>query len=94
MSISLYCQFQLMNQTLMLSDSEVLHGLRCCKINFNLPPRMYLKHSAYYYVSRENKWIRLSEDKAIAFSKWAEIEGETPRESGGEINLWLERWLL
>ncbi|OZA54083.1 MAG: hypothetical protein B7X73_02095, partial [Methylophilales bacterium 39-45-7] len=45
---------------------------------------MYLKHGAYYYVSRENKWIRLSDDKAIAFSKWAEIEGETPREIGSE----------
>lgn len=45
---------------------------------------MYLKHGAYYYVSRENKWVRLSDDKAIAFSKWAEIEGETPRESGSD----------
>lgn len=45
---------------------------------------MYLKHGAYFYVSRENKWIRLSDDKAIAFSKWAEIEGETPRASGTE----------
>lgn len=54
------------------------------KNNFNLPPRMYFKHGAYYYVSRENKWIRLSEDKAIAFSKWAEIEGETPKVDGKE----------
>ncbi|WP_047535390.1 tyrosine-type recombinase/integrase [Methylotenera sp. N17] len=54
------------------------------KANFNLPPRMYLKHGAYYYVSRDNKWLRLSDDKAIAFSKWAEIEGEIPRESGSE----------
>ena len=54
------------------------------KINFNLPPRMYLKHGAYYYVTRENKWIRLSQDKAIAFAKWAEIEGEMPRASGSE----------
>lgn len=54
------------------------------KNNFNLPPRMYLKHGAYYYVSRENKWIRLSDDKAIAFAKWAEIEGETPREAGSQ----------
>lgn len=57
------------------------------KNNFNLPPRMYLKHGAYYYVSRENKWIRLSEDKSLAFAKWAEIEGETPRESGSETPL-------
>lgn len=54
------------------------------KNNFNLPPRMYLKHGAYYYVSRENKWIRLSEDKSLAFAKWAEIEGEIPRVSGSE----------
>ena len=54
------------------------------KSNFTLPPRLYLKHGAYYYVSRENKWTRLSDDKAIAFAKWAEIEGETPRESGSE----------
>ena len=54
------------------------------KTNFNLPPRMYLKHGAYYYVSRENKWIRLSDNKAITFAKWAEIEGETPRESVSE----------
>ena len=54
------------------------------KNNFNLPPRMYLKHGAYYYVSRENKWLRLSEDKAVAFAKWAEIEGETPRDSNSE----------
>lgn len=54
------------------------------KNNFNLPPRMYLKHGAYYYVSRENKWIRLSDDKSIAFSKWAEIEGETPIVNGSE----------
>lgn len=26
--------------------------------------------------------MRLSDDKAIAFAKWAEIEGETPREKG------------
>lgn len=54
------------------------------KSNFTLPPRLYLKHGAYYYVSRENKWTRLSDDKAIAFSKWAEIEGDTPIESGQE----------
>lgn len=54
------------------------------KNNFNLPPRMYLKHGAYYYASRENKWLRLSDDKAIAFSKWAEIEGETPTVNGSE----------
>ena len=64
-------------------DNEIIMGRRR-KANFNLPPRMYLKHGAYYYVSRENKWTRLSDDKAIAFAKWAEIEGETPRPLGSE----------
>jgi len=70
------------------------------KSNFNLPPRMYFKHGAYFYVSRENKWTRLSDDKAIAFAKWAEIEGETPRESGavkpvaGSVQALIERYLI
>ena len=70
------------------------------KSNFNLPPRMYFKHGAFYYVSRENKWIRLSEDKAIAFAKWAEIEGETPRESGstrpmaGSMQALIEKYMV
>lgn len=70
------------------------------KSNFSLPPRMYLKHGAYYYVSRENKWTRLSEDKAHAFAKWAEIEGETPRESGsakpitGSVQALIEKYLI
>lgn len=70
------------------------------KNNFNLPPRMYLKHGAYYYVSRENKWIRLSEDKVIAFAKWAEIEGETPRENGtekpltGSVGALIEKYMI
>ena len=64
-------------------DRKLIMGRRR-KNNFSFPPRMYLKHGAFYYVSRENKWIRLSDDKAIAFAKWAEIEGETPRENGSE----------
>lgn len=70
------------------------------KNNFNLPPRMYLKHGAYYYVSRENKWIRLSDDKAIAFAKWAEIEGETPSESGsnkpiaGSMDALIDKYMI
>lgn len=46
--------------------------------NLGLPPHMHLKHGAYYFVGRDKKWIRLSEDKALALSKWAELEGETP----------------
>lgn len=46
--------------------------------NLGLPPHMQLKHGAYYFVGRDKKWIRLSEDKALALAKWAELEGETP----------------
>lgn len=46
--------------------------------NFGLPPHMQLKHGAYYFVGRDKKWIRLSEDKALALAKWAVLEGETP----------------
>ncbi|BCM23821.1 integrase [Methyloradius palustris] len=46
--------------------------------NLDLPPHMHVKHGAYYFVGRDKKWIRLSEDKALALSKWAELEGETP----------------
>jgi integrase len=70
------------------------------KSNFNLPPRLYFKHGAYYYVSRGNKWTRLSEDKAIAFAKWAEIEGELPRTTGsdkplaGSMGLLIEKYMI
>jgi hypothetical protein len=46
--------------------------------NLGLPPHMHLKHGAYYFVGKDKKWIRLSDDKAMALSKWAELEGETP----------------
>ncbi len=39
---------------------------------------MQFKNGAYYFVGRDKKWIRLSNDKALALAKWAEIEGETP----------------
>lgn len=39
---------------------------------------MYLKHGAYYYVDKAGKWLRLSDNKAIALAKWAELEGDTP----------------
>jgi integrase len=48
------------------------------KTNLSLPPRLYLKHGAYYYVDKAGKWLRLSDSKPIALAKWAELEGETP----------------
>ncbi len=61
---------------------------------------MYLKHGAYYYVSRENKWFRLGTEKTIAFSKWAEIEGEIPRENNkdkprvGTMGALIEKYMI
>ncbi|WP_097065563.1 DUF4224 domain-containing protein [Nitrosovibrio sp. Nv4] len=49
------------------------------KSNLNLPPRMYQKHGAYYYVTQSNKWIRLSDNLAQAKAKWIELEGEVPQ---------------
>ncbi len=44
------------------------------KTRLDLPPRLYEKHGAYYYVTRDNRWLRLSKDLAEARVKWAEIE--------------------
>ena len=49
------------------------------KSNLHLPPRMYQKHGAYYYVTKSNKWIRLSDNLAQAKAKWIELEGEVPQ---------------
>lgn len=44
------------------------------KSRLDLPPRMYEKHGAFYYVTRDNKWIRLGKDLIEARLKWAELE--------------------
>ncbi|MBB5017795.1 integrase [Chitinivorax tropicus] len=40
----------------------------------DLPPRMYRKNGAYYYVTHQNKWIRLSDNLEEAKRRWVEIE--------------------
>lgn len=70
------------------------------KTNFNLPPRMYLKHGAFYYVDRLGKWIRLSDNKAIALAKWAELESSTPviegetRHAPGTLGALIQRYMI
>jgi len=52
----------------------------------DLPPRVYLKHGAFYHVTRDNKWIRLSTDRAEACAKWAKLQGiEAPSETIGDL---------
>lgn len=39
---------------------------------------MYLSHGAYFYVTRENKWIPLGRDLDAAKLKWCELDGGEP----------------
>lgn len=43
------------------------------KTNSNLPERVYFKHGSYYFVTYQNKWIRLDSNFAVAMAKWAEL---------------------
>lgn len=47
--------------------------------NLHLPQRMYLSHGAYFYVTRENKWIPLGRDLDAAKIKWCELDGGEPQ---------------
>lgn len=47
--------------------------------NLHLPQRMYLSHGAYFYVTRENKWIPLGRDLDKAKLKWCELDGGEPQ---------------
>jgi len=42
--------------------------------NLDLPPRLYLRGSTYYYVAADKKWHRLGQDKARALRLWADLE--------------------
>ena len=51
------------------------------KADYDLPPRMYLKHGSYFYVASQGvkrKWMNLGKDLGIAKRKWAELSGEAP----------------
>jgi len=39
-----------------------------------LPPRVYFKHNAYYYVNLERKWIRLGKTESDMYRALAEIK--------------------
>ncbi len=39
---------------------------------------MYLSHGAYFYVTRENKWIPLGKNLDAAKLKWCELDGSKP----------------
>lgn len=43
------------------------------KTNFDLPPRVYYKHNAYYLVTPENKWLKLGKTKREMYTKYYEL---------------------
>ena len=47
--------------------------------NLHLPQRMYLSHGAYFYVTRENKWIPLGRDLDKAKLLWCDLDGGEPQ---------------
>lgn len=56
-----------------------------------LPPRVYAKHSGYYYVTLAGKWVRLGKDWTLeARTKWAELAGEAAPE--GSVSELLTLW--
>lgn len=64
--------------------------------NLHLPPRLRLKHGAYYYTPRidgKQKWIRLSDNYGEALAKWAEYEGREGANTG-LIGGMIDRFML
>ncbi len=43
------------------------------KINKHLPPRVYFKHGAYYFVDLKNKWHRLGKTFEEAMARWTKM---------------------
>jgi integrase len=62
--------------------------------NYDLPPRMQLKHGAFYYVTstKPRKWIRLHTDLAKARVLWAELENRGTESSPTLVEM-IDRWL-
>lgn len=45
----------------------------------HLPPRVYIKHGAYWLVTLENKWIRLGTTFAEAMGEWTRLASTNTR---------------
>jgi len=66
------------------------------KTHLHLPPRMRLKHGAYYYTPRVNGkqvWIRLAGNYSEALAKWAEHEGREGNDNG-LVSGMIDRFML
>lgn len=60
--------------------------------NKHLPQRVYRKHGGYYFVTLENKWIRLGSDYGEAMRAWAELAA--PPKSASTMNDLFDRYML
>ena len=60
--------------------------------NKHLPQRVYRKHGGYYFVTLENKWIRLGSDYGEAMRAWAELVAQP--KSAATINDLFDRYML
>lgn len=49
------------------------------KTDFHLPPRVYIKHGAFYYVDIKNKWTRLGKNFSESMAAWAKIINRVDR---------------
>jgi integrase len=59
--------------------------------NRHLPPRVFLRHGAYYHVVH-GVWTRLSDRLDLALARWAEIEG--PPSRGSTVGAAIDRYQL
>lgn len=53
--------------------------------NLDLPPRLYLRGSTYYYVAADKHWHRLGTDRSRALRLWAELECVPTAVTVGEL---------
>lgn len=62
--------------------------IRPRKTDRHLPPCMYLKHGAYWYV-RRNKWLRLGDQLPAALKEYARVHAQ---HLGGSLDDLAARW--
>ena len=55
-----------------------------------LPRRVYLRHSAFYYVHHDGRWERLGKDLAEAKKLAAALNSDLPLT--GTMNAWFDEW--
>jgi integrase len=64
-------------------------AVRPRKKDRHLPPCVYIKHAAYWYV-KAGKWTRLGADLPSALREYARLASDTKSGMDGLINRWLE----